>query len=70
MPLLQLVHIRAGDIVERYAQAIGGDSETPEHVSELLSEAIAIGVTLLKGALANQPEHLARLFGESSGGIQ
>lgn len=70
MSLFELTSIGVTDITQRYAKRIRGDGQAPKHVPKLLEEALAAGLTVLKGALSHEAEHLARFFSQARCGVQ
>src|SRR4051812_33979935 len=60
----ELLEIRFSSFGQRDTESVGGDSETPERIAELLDEPFMCGFASLVNSLSHEAEHLARLLGQ------
>lgn len=66
----ELLGIAARNLIERDAERVRGDGETPEGIAQLLDETIAIARAVLEDTFPDEAEHFTGFLGQSGGSVE
>lgn len=66
----ELLGVAARNLIERDAERVRGDGETPECIAQLLDETIAIARPVLEESFPDEAEHFTGFLGQSGGSIE